>query len=215
MGELRLSNVNLHDLSPTMFIALNQSNITTVHLRNSGIASIERGVFCSLRQISKLDLGANKITNIEDHSFDCLLRLSEINLDRNRIVTLRSATRLGISPGLFSLSMTKNSIKKITQESLLGYDNLTVLHLTGNNIGKISPNAFVPTTRLEVLLLSDNKLHYIPPGTFDTLTYLITLQLRRNFIQPNNPSTFQVGLTISRVHFCTNTFPITLIQILF
>ena len=174
-----------------------------------------RGVFCSRRQISKLDLGANKITKIEDHSFDCLLRLSELNLDMNRFVTLGSATRLGISPGLSSLSMTKNSIMKITQESLLGYDNLTMLRLTGNNIGKISPNVFVPTPRLKVLQLSDNKIQYIPPGTFDTLTDLIALQLRRNFIQPNNPSIFQVGLAILRVHFCMNTVPITSIQIVF
>ena len=133
----------------------------------------------------------------------------------NRFVTLGSATRLGISPGLSSLSMTKNSIMKITQESLLGYDNLTMLRLTGNNIGKISPNVFVPTPRLKVLQLSDNKIQYIPPGTFDTLTDLIALQLRRNFIQPNNPSIFQVGLAILRVHFCMNTVPITSIQIVF
>ena len=49
--ELRLSNVHLQNLSPTMFIALNQSNMTTVRLRNSGRASIERRLLQSASNI--------------------------------------------------------------------------------------------------------------------------------------------------------------------
>ena len=192
LRELRLSNVNLRDLSQPLFEGMDENNITTLSLKNSLITTIKRGVFRNLGKLNKLVLSDSKITTIEDHSFEDLVSLSNLNLDNNNIVELPSAKRLGITPGLLLLSMRHNSIKEINQESLLGYDNLTALLLGGNNIRKISANAFAPTPRLKMLVLCNNKIRYIGPGTFDTLPDLRKLKLYRNFIQIDNPSLFQV-----------------------
>ena len=196
LRELRLSGVNLHDVSPTLFDGLNDSNITSLTFKSSNIPAIKRGVFSNLRKLTKLDLSSNNIGVFEDNSFEDLKTLSRLDLDRNRIFELRSAKRLGISPGLSFLSAARNVIVYIKEESLLGYDNLTTLLLGGNNIRKISANAFAAIPCLTMLDLSDNKLEYISPGTFDSLPYLQKLVLRRNVIQIRDPSLFQVCQTI-------------------
>ena len=192
LHELRLSGVNLHDLSPTLFDGLNDSDITTLSFKSSNIPAIKRGVFRNLRKLTKLDLSSNKIGVFEDNSFEDLETLSSLDLNRNRIVELRSAKRLGISPGLSVLGAARNLIDHINKESLLGYDNLTALFLAGNNIRKISANAFTPTPCLKMLDLSDNKIEYIQPGTFDALPDLHELLLYRNVIQIREPTLFQV-----------------------
>ena len=192
--ELRISNTNVRALSPTLFEGLTNNNIKLAAFINSQISAIKRGSFHNLRTISELDLSANKITTMDDHSFKELVVLSRLVLDKNSIVELPSAKRLGISPGLTTLSLTRNSIKAINQESLRGYDNLTSLVLVGNNIRTISHNAFDPTPRLEILSLNDNRIHYIPPGTFDSLPDLRLLMLYRNYIQLGGTSLFQVCL---------------------
>ena len=196
LHELRISNTNVRALSPTLFEGLNNNNIKLAAFINSQISAIKRGSFHNLRTISELDLSANKITTIDDYSFEDLTMLSRLTLDRNSIVELRSAKRLGISPGLTTLSMARNSIKEVNQESLLGYGNLTNLYLHGNNIRKINANAFTPTPRLEILCLYDNRIHYISPRTFDSLPYLRLLRLNHNRIQLDGASLFQVCLVV-------------------
>ena len=194
LHELRISSTNVRVLSPTLFEGLKDNNIKIAAFRNSQISAIKRGSLHNLRTISQLDLSANKITTMDDHSFEDLVMLSRLVLDKNSIVEMPSAKRLGISPGLTTLSLTRNSIQAINQESLLGYDNLTSLVLGGNNIRTISYTAFDPTPRLEVLCLNDNRIHYIPPGTFDSLPDLRRLKLYRNYIQLGGTSLFQVCL---------------------
>ena len=194
LRELRFSSVNLQDFPPSLFEGLGDSDITTITFRSSLIPTIKRGVFRNLSKLKRLDLTANKIMTMEDHSFEDLSSLSHLILDKNNIVELRSARRLGITPGLAMLSVSRNSIKEITEESLFGYGNLTSLYMAGNNIRTISPKAFSQTPRLRMLGLFDNKLQYIRPGTFDTLPDLRKLLLYRNTLQTKDPSLFQVRL---------------------
>ena len=91
LQELRLSGVNLHDLSTTLFDGLNDSYITTITFKSSNIPAIKRGVFRNLRKLTKLDLSSNKIGVFEDNSFEDLETLSSLDLDRTRIVELCSA----------------------------------------------------------------------------------------------------------------------------
>ena len=150
-------------------------------------------------------MSANKIVKIEDHSFVDIVKLSYLNLDHNNIVELYSAKRLSISPTLSVLTLRRNSIKEITMESVLGYDNLTKLFLTGNNIRTIANNAFVPTPRLAVLDLGSNAIKLIQPGTFDTLPDLLKLNLQSNSIMLHDTSLFQVCHVIlfERQHVAT------------
>ena len=196
LHELHISSTNLHAFSPTLFEGLKDNNIKTAAFRNSQISAIKRGVLHKLRNVTTLDLSANKIVIIDDHSFEDLVMLSRLVLDKNSIVELPSAKRLGISPGLTTLTMRRNSIKEINRESLRGYDNLTYLALGGNNIRTISHNAFDQTPRLEILSLNDNRIHYISPGTFDSLPNLRQLLLDRNYIQLDGASLFQVCLVV-------------------
>ena len=192
LREVRLTVANLRDFSQPLFEGMDDNNITTLYFIDSHITTIKRGIFRNLGKLNKLVLSNSKITTIEDHSFEDLVSLSILNLDNNNIVELPSVKRLSITPELLQLRMNYNSIKKINQESLLGYDNLTTLLLRGNNIRTIGANAFAPTPRLKVLDLFNNKIKYIRPGTFDTLPDLRKLLLCRNFIHIDNPSLFQV-----------------------
>ncbi|KAI0217536.1 hypothetical protein LSAT2_030694 [Lamellibrachia satsuma] len=205
LSELRLSNAKLRDFSTTSFDGLNDSDITTVVLKASHIAVIKRGVFRNLQKVTKLDLSANNISVIEDHSFEDLVRLSHLILDKNEIVVIRSAEQLSISSGLSWLSMKGNSIKKISQKSLLGYSNLTTLCMSCNNIRSISANAFVPTPNLRSLDLSGNKIPNFRPGTFDSLPDLRELNLYSNVILIHDPSLFQRLHQLTYLDFTENT----------
>ena len=196
LHELRISNTNVRVFSPTLFEGLEDNTIKTAIFKNCQISAIKRGSLHNLRTVTKLDLTGNKLVIIDEHSFEDLTMLSQLTLDRNSIVELRSAKRLGISPGLTTLSMARNSIKEVNQESLRGYDNLTHLFLYGNNIRKISTNTFTQTPRLEILNLNDNRIHYISPGAFDSLPYLRQLRMNHNHIQLAGASLFQVCLVV-------------------
>ena len=199
LRELRLSSVNLHDFSPTLFDGLNDSDITTLIMTGSNIQYIKRGVFRNLQKVTYLHLSGNAIRTIEDHSFNDLAMLSHLNFDNNNIDIMPSAKQLGISPELSWLSIKRNSIKQIDRESLLGYNNLTTLYLTGNHIHTITASAFAPTRRLKTLDLSDNQIQSFRPGTFDTLPDLRGLILHRNFIQIGDTSLF---LVCRNICFC-------------
>ena len=139
LHELHISSTNLSVFSHTLFEGLKDNNNKTAAFRNSLISTIKRGVLHKLRTVTTLDLTANKIGIIDDYSFEDLTMLSHLTLDRNSIVELRSAKRLGISPGLTTLRMARNSIKEVNQESLLGYDNLINLDLHGTTSERSAP----------------------------------------------------------------------------
>ena len=166
----------LHDA----FYGLHGAPLRILRMRNCLISVIKRGSLHNLRTVTTLDLVGNKIGVIDDYAFEDLIMLSRLFLDKNRFVELPSTKRLGISPGLTSLSISSNYIKEVNQESLRGYDNLTYLNLADNDIGEISANTFTPTPRLEILYLSNNRIYYIPLGSFNSLPYLRELSLDNN-----------------------------------
>ena len=189
---LTLTNLNLGELSATLFDGLRDTGVKKVTLQNSYIASVRNGAFRNLQNLTSLDLSINEITLLEDRVFEDLANLEYLNLENNNIVELPSARRVGLSPGLSVLNMERNSIKRIKPESLIGYTNLTKLLLRHNNIYKISPNAFKPLSMLTVLDLSENEISRFRPGAFDPLTRLEILSLDRNNIVFDNASLFQV-----------------------
>ena len=196
LDRLDLEHVHLSRYSTTLFEGLNDSHITRLSLEQSLIPSIKRGVFRNVRDVVRLDMSSNKIASIEDHSFVDLRNLSYLTLYENNIAEMYSAKRLGISPALEYLRLTRNAITEIQAASLLGYDNLRILYMKRNKIRKITSNAFASTPRLKQLVLSINSITRIQPGTFDTLPDLVFLDLSRNSITLDDTSLFQVCLNL-------------------
>ena len=195
LRELVMSNLNLGELSATLFEGLGDTNITVVWLQSSHIASIKKGAFRNLQKLTSLHLDANQLALLEDHVFEDLSNLVYLNLENNHIVDLPSAKRVGLSPGLSVLVLDMNSIKHITYDSLKGYTNLTNLYLRHNNIYKITDDAFKPLSRLKTLDLRENRIKWLSPGIFDTLTRLEILLLAKNDITLETSSLFQVCTT--------------------
>ena len=195
LRELVMSNLNLGELSATLFEGLGDTNITVVWLESSHIASIKKGAFRNLQKLTSLHMSANQLALLQDRVFEDLPDLVYLNLENNHIVDLPSAKRVGLSPGLSVLDLDRNSIKHITYESLKGYTNLTKLYLRHNNIYKITDDAFKPLSRLKTLDLRENRIRWLSPGTFDTLTRLEILLLAKNDITLETSSLFQVCTT--------------------
>ncbi|KAI0220993.1 hypothetical protein LSAT2_027566 [Lamellibrachia satsuma] len=206
LRELVMSNLNLGELSATLFEGLGDTNITVVWLKSSHIASVKKGAFRNLQKLTSLHLGANQLALLQDRVFEDLLDLVYLNLENNHIVDLPSVKRVGLSPGLSVLVLDMNSIKHITYDSLKGYTNLTNLHLRHNNIYKISVDAFKSLFRLKTLDLRENRIRWLSHGTFDTLTRLEILLLAKNDITLETSSLFQPLVHLKALDLSENSF---------
>ncbi|KAL7013974.1 hypothetical protein ACKWTF_015674 [Chironomus riparius] len=85
-----------------------------------------------------------------------------------------------IFKNLLELTIRKGSLKRITQQNLLPFHNLTYLCLEGNLIQVIQVRLFHYNHELESIDLSNNPIFTINSSAFDNLPKLITLKLRNN-----------------------------------
>ncbi|XP_072319417.1 slit homolog 1 protein-like [Eucyclogobius newberryi] len=127
-----------------------------LRLNNNDLSVLEAtGAFKGLKQLKKINLSNNKISEIEDGAFEGASSVVELHLTANHLESVRG-------------SMFR------------GMDGLRMLMLRNNKISCIHNGSFSGLPHVRLLSLYDNQLSSILPGAFDALPNLSTLNLLAN-----------------------------------
>nr|CAH7734364.1 unnamed protein product [Callosobruchus chinensis] len=197
------------DWSPTKSLELNSyslqglKELQTLDLADNNIRAVPDGTFCSLPNLSTLNLTRNRIRNSERIGFNIPECSSKLGPFSQRLAVALRKLRIFEIERLQLLNLQNNNISEISAEALAGLVSLKTLNLDNNKVGAvvvldlsgnqltsnhIDAGTFTGLIRLIVLNLSHNALTRIDGKTFKDLFFLQILDLRNNsigFIEDN------------------------------
>ncbi|XP_028323222.1 transforming growth factor beta activator LRRC32 [Gouania willdenowi] len=161
---------------------LYRTDFYQLNLHGNRIHSIQLGLFKDMTQLKVLDLSRNRL-NVLAHSggnVGPLTSVESLDLSNNGLYTGMSDYFLADSPSLVNLSLSGNSITKISQRTFRGSSSLRRINLHNNVILEIEDGAFDFLDHLTELDLSKNSISCITDFNLHGLT---VLDLSRNSIE--------------------------------
>uniref|UniRef100_A0A2H8TLK4 Chaoptin n=1 Tax=Melanaphis sacchari TaxID=742174 RepID=A0A2H8TLK4_9HEMI len=177
LGEVHCVDVYFPRIPPT----INRSRLSTLHLRNNDLDSIEP-YFLVNTGLYKMTIQDNPLPNLNDDSL------------------------YGLEHSLWELELINTYLNYVPSRALRILLKLKVLNLSGNQISEIKMgdwNGLENTLR--VLKLANNALTYLPYRAFDGLMFLETLDLSGNMISEIHVNAFQDGpLQLYRLNLADN-----------
>lgn len=131
-----------------------------------------------------LNLHSNKIHFIQPGLFTNMTQLKVLDLSRNHLnVFALHKTNIGHLTAVESLDLSSNGLYTgMTDYFLTDSPLLVNLSLSGNSITKISHNTFSGSLSLRKISLHNNVILEIEDGAFDSLDHLTELDLSKNSI---------------------------------
>ncbi|XP_070831779.1 toll-like receptor 8 [Chaetodon trifascialis] len=197
LHELRLTGNCLSEIPSNLPLS-----VEILELNNNNIMSLDNRSLAGLTNVTQLWLRKNcyfwnpcgKLVTIKDGSFADLTKLQDLDLSYNNLTQIPK----GLPKSLHILKLGSNKIQYISEDDLLGLQNLKILKIQGNcprcqnapfpcvpcqNISLgIHPNAFHSLTQLEILNLGGNSLNHLSASWFEKLDKLKQLFLTFNFL---------------------------------
>ena len=187
--------------------------LESLHIRNSGIDSIQEGAFKSLGSLNSLDLSGNELRNLTKGMFLGLTALKTLVVQSNNIEliasdafdTLPQLRKLELSKNnglqlpvnVFSKSINLQKVEirqcglNIIPSAVTKVRTLTELDLDLNSLQALKDNAFFPMKNLSTLGLDSCAIHTISDKAFDGLQQLTVLNLGHNHIKSIRPRHFK------------------------
>nr|XP_006630171.1 PREDICTED: toll-like receptor 3 isoform X1 [Lepisosteus oculatus] len=158
--SLSHSYFNLKTVTNVTFSSLAQSPLKILDLTKTGISYLDVGAFFWLRNLSKVYMGQNKISQVlGGREFEGLNNIEEIFLSYNKKITLTPSS-FNYTRTLRTLMLGSNLIDSLDLHPCpfqpLG--NLTVLDLSNNNLANINAGLFSGLHDLKILKLQHNNL---------------------------------------------------------
>jgi len=176
--------------------------ISGVSLVNCGLKVIPPEIN-ALRNLQKLRLENNQITQIGPRAFAGCRALAVLHLEHNRIAQIDPQAFAGCR-ALQALSLQNNQITQISAQTFISCRALEELYLWNNQIAQVSPQAFAGCPALRILHIWNNKLSKISSHTFADCPALRTLQLEGNQITQVDRLAFAGCLSLQYLYLSNN-----------
>jgi Leucine-rich repeat (LRR) protein len=128
LEKLDLSSNKLRQTRPHSYEVL--TNLQELILNNNQIV-LDYGFLMFSKNLMRLSLENNQITNINDRAFDGLSSLKTLNLAFNNLTRLEAKTFKGLNK-LTELDLSYNEIVKVDREIFKNFQNLFKLNMKGN-----------------------------------------------------------------------------------
>ncbi|XP_060524393.1 protein artichoke isoform X2 [Cylas formicarius] len=214
LRHLDLRRNLLSTLNAESFVGL-ENTLEELYLSQNRIMIIT-GATVSLKNLQKLDLSDNHLTDLPNSSLVSVNELKHLNLSRNvhlskiPVSLLHNVPKLetidlsyiglgAIPPELFaksnslkSIYLSHNNISEIVEKTFAIMPNLTEIDLSFNGISNIRQSAFIHVMNLRHLNLRGNKLAFFKGEFFNTGTSIEVIDISDNSITYLYPSSFRI-----------------------
>lgn len=127
------------------------------------------------KDIKRIRLERNNITELGPYAFEGLKRLQRIDLSNNNLLKIDPLAFSGGLQSLNSLILYSNKLNQLPVNIFSELSQLQLLLLNANSIQCISKELLQPLTNLNLLSLYDNNIETLPNGTFDGLKNIKTM----------------------------------------
>jgi len=127
------------------------------------------------KDIKRIRLERNNITEIAPYAFQGLRRLQRIDLSNNNLHRIDSLAFFGGLQSLNSLILYSNKLENLPENVFDELAQLQLLLLNANSLQTIPRNLFRALANLNLLSLYDNNIDTLPSGTFEGLKSIKTM----------------------------------------
>lgn len=127
------------------------------------------------RDIKRIRLERNNITELGPYAFKGLKRLQRIDLSNNNLLRIDPLAFAGNLQSLNSLILYSNKLSQLPANLFNGLNQLQLLLLNNNNLKCVSKQLFGSLSNLNLLSLYDNNIETLTNGTFDGLRNIKTM----------------------------------------
>ncbi|KZC08539.1 Relaxin receptor 1 [Dufourea novaeangliae] len=199
-SELRilyLDGTDIHEIEIGAFA--NLTKLFWLCLDNNKISKLLPGHFTDLINLESLKVNQNRITIADLSDLEGCSNLSFINLSDNQLTS--KTLKLPHLPALHEISMQKNMIKTIDENTFRNLEQLEELNLAFNKITSLPLNVFRPLKNLTRLELGYNELHNLPMAVLSPLTRLHSLDLEDISLDSFEKNAFDVFQQLDYVYF--------------
>ncbi|XP_072942308.1 uncharacterized protein [Epargyreus clarus] len=155
------------------------------------------------RDLRKINLSHNVLTNISGGIFDSFKFVETLDLSYNNLAIIDQYTFEGLK-SLKYLYLSHNSITDINA-SLFRFVYLEELYLDSNNIENLLPRDFEKLERLKKLNLENNKISRLEKDTFNGTVSLTTVNLCNNLLSYISKDAFTSTNNLKDVDFSNNS----------
>ncbi|XP_067637406.1 leucine-rich repeat neuronal protein 3-like [Eurosta solidaginis] len=191
-GDITFDTIKMEHNLITNIIAFPAYPVKNVYLGFNQIASIEKGAFANLTELTKLNLAHNKLTTkaldpnvfkglYSEHDFLPLGKVIELDLGHNDIHSL-DADLFEHLPKLETLLLSSNTFQVIDQNTVTaisGLSFLKTLDMSFMELEELPDNLFHGPRDLETIILTGNLFDELPDD-LDLATNLRELVLDEN-----------------------------------
>lgn len=177
--EVFCSDLSLHSAPPDL-----PQGILTLDLSRNQLQNLSQDTLAFHTNLHHLNLHANQIHFIQPGLFVDMTQLKVLDLSRNHLNAFAlHKTQIGPLGTIESLDLSSNGLYTGMTDYFLKDSPLLVnLSLSGNSITKISGDAFRGALSLRKVNLRNNVIMEIEDGAFDSLDHLSDLDLSKNSI---------------------------------
>ncbi|KAH8350111.1 hypothetical protein KR067_000233 [Drosophila pandora] len=145
--------------------AKNLEGHETLILHSSRLANLPRNMFRSLPQLVELDVLECEVQRVERKCFEGARNLRRLNLGGNIISDLESGV-FELATELEEVNLSDNRVEELPARLFLPLRKLQKINLSSNNIRTISPVLFSQLNALKFVNLDGNQLGDLPSELF-------------------------------------------------